>query len=265
MRMVSDRVLTPFLLQMALYSTLDSTERTLGWGSFAVRGQVEFQGGGVVPLRLDNAYSGDFNVPLQASLGVAAPLAYALGAGFDALKVKNIELEVVASEQRHTLQVDQVTASRRVVRPGESVELAVTLTGENGAEIVRKVRYATPIGLPPGPLLFTVADALTTNTTNYQQAITTPSKSPAQIVTLLNSFRANTKACVRVWRADASFQVQGQELPDPPPSLSLMLAKDATALGTAWPSRGATIDELEIDVTPGVAAGSKTVQVEVKE
>src|SRR5258707_69099 len=93
MRMVSDRVLTPFLLQMALYSTLDSTERTLGWGSFTVRGQVEFQGGGVAPLRLDNAYSGDFNVPLQASLGVAAPLAYALGSGFDALKAKNIELE----------------------------------------------------------------------------------------------------------------------------------------------------------------------------
>jgi hypothetical protein len=66
MQMVNDRVLTPFIVQMAVYSAIDATERTLGLASYSLRGTVEFQRG-IPPLKLDNGYAGDFNVPLQAS------------------------------------------------------------------------------------------------------------------------------------------------------------------------------------------------------
>ena len=264
LRMVNDRTLSPFLLQMAVYSALDATERTLGAGSFTLRGKVEFAGG-VEPLSLDNSYAGDFNVPLQASLGVAAPVAYALAAGFDAMKLKSVELNVSASQQRRILQIDQVTPSRRDVHPGDAVELTVTLLGANGVETVRKIRFQTPIGTPPGPLFFTVADALTTNTGEFQQTIGVPSRSATQLVTLLNTFRINTKAYVRVWRADTAFQMQGQTLAGPPPSLALILAKDSSALTSAQWNRGSTIAEIALDGSPDVVAGSKTVQVEVQE
>lgn len=87
MQMIQDRVLSPYIVQTAVYSAMDATERTLGLASYSLRGGVEFVNG-APPLRLDNTYAGDFNVPLQASSGVAAPLSSILGAGFDALKIK---------------------------------------------------------------------------------------------------------------------------------------------------------------------------------
>ena len=263
MQMIQDRVLSPYIVQTAVYSAMDATERTLGLGSYSLRGGVEFVNG-APPLKLDNTYAGDFNVPLQASTGVASPLASILGAGFDALKIKSINLEIEASERKRFLQVDQITASPKQVHPGDSVELAVTLTGENGLEVLKSVRYRVPVGAPSGPLNFTVSDGSLTNALDYQQMATEPPKSPTQLISFLNDLRPNTNAYVRVWRTDPAFQVRGQDLPDPPPDVGLILAKAQAAQGT-WVPRGSKIDELEIPTGDVVVSGTKTAQVEVTE
>jgi hypothetical protein len=263
MQMVQDRVLSPFIIQMAVYSALDATERTLGLGSYSIRGAVQFQRG-LPPLKLDNTYSGDFNVPAQASLGVASPLSAVLGAGFDALKIKDVNLVIEASERKRALQIDQITASRKDVHPGDPLELTVTFTGENGVEMQRNVRYTVPIGAPAGTLSFTVADGNYSNLLDYQQLATSVPKSPTQLVSFLNSLRSNTNAYVRVWRTDPAFQVQGLDLPDPPPSVGLILSRAQAAQGYVYP-RGSKIAEIEIPTGDVVVNGSKTVQVEVKE
>ena len=263
MQMVQDRVLSPFIVQMAIYSAIEATERTLGLASYSLRGAVEFQRG-VPALKLDNTYAGDFNVPLMASSGVASPLASLMGAGFDALKLKEINLEIEASERKRLLQVDQVSASPKEVQPGDTVELAVTFTGENGVEVLKNVHYRVPVGAPMGTLNFTVADALYSNTLDYQQMTATASKSPTQLVAFLNSLRPNTNAYVRIWRTDPAFQVQGEDLPDPPPSVGLILSRAQAAQGL-WLPRGSKIDELQIDTGDVVVTGQKTAQIEVKQ
>ncbi|HEY6391043.1 MAG TPA: SpoIVB peptidase S55 domain-containing protein [Bryobacteraceae bacterium] len=263
MQMVNDRALSPFIVQMAIYSSIDATERTLGLASYSLHGLVEFQNG-IPPLRLDNTYAGDFNVPLQVSGGVASPLAYLLGAGFDTLKIKNISVEIEASERKRLLQIDQITASRKDVHPGDNIDLTVSFSGENGVELQKSVRYTVPIGAPAGALNFTVADGSYSNTLDYQQLAAALPKSPTQAISFLNNLRPNTNAYVRVWRTDPAFLVQGDDLPDPPPSLGLILARAQVAQGT-WLARGSKIDELRIATGDVVITGSKTVPVEVKE
>jgi hypothetical protein len=264
MQMVNDRVLSPFILQLAVFNAIDATERTLGMGTFIMHGEVDFQQA-IPPLKLDNTYAGDFGVPLSASLGVASPLAYIMGSGFDSLKVKNIKLSIEASEKKHVLQVDQVAVSKKEIHPGDTIELAVTLAGENGAEILKTVRYQVPIGASTGPLEFTVADAMTANLTEFQQLLGTQPKSPSQVVSFLNGLRPNTNAYIRVWRADTAFEVQGTDLPDPPPSVALLLAKSQATPQNTWVGRGSTIAQMQIGTGDAVVTGSKTVQVEVKE
>jgi hypothetical protein len=263
MQLVNDRVLSPFILQMAVYSAIDATERTLGLASYSLRGAIEFQRG-IQPLRLDNTYSGDFNVPVQASAGVSSPLAYLMAAGFDALKVKNITLEIEASERKRLLQIDQVTASPKEAHPGQPVDLTVTFTGENGVEMQRSVRYTMPVGAPYGTLNFTVSDATSSNLLDYQQLAATAPKSATQLVSFLNNLRPNTNAYVRVWRTDPAFQVQGQDLPDPPASVGLILNKAQAAQGL-WFPHGSKIAELQIETGNTVVTGSKTVAVDVKQ
>ncbi len=261
MKMVNDRFLSPVLLQMAIFSAIDTTERTLGVSSFAVRGSIEFQDGSA-PIRVDNMYAGDFNVPLQVSLATATPLAYVLQSGFSGLKLKNVSLQIEAFSEKKQLQIDDVWASRQQVRPGEPVEVMVLFRGENGQEFTRSVSWKVPVGAVSGPLYFTVADGATTNITEYRQYLTTAPKSPAQLVSFLNGLRDNTAAYVRVWRADTGYQLDEGDLPSPPPSLSLILSRQQAV---ATPTQNSKLAELQVPAANAVISGSKTIQVEIKE
>ncbi len=263
MQMVNDRILAPLIVQMAVYSAIEATERTLGTGSFRLKGQVDFDGG-TPSIRLNNVFAGDFNVPLMVSLGAATPLSYLVQSGFDTLKLKKINIEIEASDRKNQLAIDQVWTSAREVHPGDSFDVITLLTGDNGVEATQRITYTVPVGASPGPLYITVADGSTTNMNEYQQFIGTAPKSPAQLVGFLNSFRSNNKAYVRLWRADTAFTVQGQDMPDAPPSLSMLLAKTQSSFsGGMW--RGSKVAEFELPAGEAVVTGSKTIQVDVKE
>jgi len=136
--------------------------------------------------------------------------------------------------------------------------------GSRDLEAEKTVRYIVPVGAPYGTLNFTVSDANYSNLLDYQQLASTVLKSPTQVISFLNELRPNTNAYVRVWRTDPAYQVQGEDMPDPPPSLGLILAKAQAAQG-AWFARGSKIDELLIETGNVVVTGSKNVSVEVKE
>ncbi len=264
MEMVNDRFLSPLLLQMAVFSTIDATERTIGASSFRVTGEVEFQGS-AAPLKLNNMYAADTGSAMIASLSTAIPLAYVLQSGFESLQVKKVVLDIQSFDAKMQLQIDNVYVNRREVRPGEKVELTAILVGDNGNEVARKIEYQVPLGAPPGPLYFTVADGMTTNLAEFRQIIGAQPRSISQLMSTVNNLRANTKAYVRVWRPEPAFQLEGEDFPDPPPSVALILAGSQTALGSVTQTRNSKLAELEIGAGDCAVSGSKTIQVEVKE
>jgi len=262
MRLVQDRVMTPLLMQMALFSAIDSTERSVGGETFSVHGQLDFEGGAV---KIDDVYSGDVAVAVIASAGIGAPIAFASQSGLDALKLKSVSLDVAPVERRNQQQVVDLMAAR-TVRPGEDLELTVVMAGENGQETSRRIKYRVPIGTQPGTLNFTIADATSTNVIEFQSAVSTPQRTPQQVLSLLNGLRSNTKAYVRIWRAEPSYTVDGRDIPDPPPSLAMLLARAQAGTPNLVNTRGAKIAEIEVaGATGSVVTGTKTIQVEVKE
>ena len=264
MEMVDDRMLSPLLMQLSVYSAIDATERTVGASTFRVTGQIEFHGASA-PVVLDNMFASDNGSAALVSMSTAVPLAYVLQSGFSALKLKNVRIEIESFAEKKQVQIDQVVASSRVVRPGEQVEITAVLAGENGFETTRKSVYRVPEGATPGPLYFTVADGSTTNLAEFRQMLSGIPRSPAQLVSTVNNLRGNTKAYVRVWRPEPSYQVEGEEFPDPPPSAALVLAGAQPPLAAMALARNSKIAELEMGVGDMVVSGSKTVQVEVKE
>ena len=134
------------------------------------------------------------------------------------------------------------------------------MTGENDVEVARSVRYKVPVGTSPGTLYFTVSDSMITNMMELRQAVSTPARSAQQLIDVANRLRPNNKAYVRVWRAEPVYSAAGEEFPDAPPSVALILAGGLTTA-----NRNAKIAEFEIDGSGMAVSGSKTVQVEVKE
>ena len=75
------------------------------------------------------------------------------------------------------------------------------------------------------------------------------------MIDIVNELHPNTKAYVRVWRADPAFQVEGADLPAPPASVALVLEGSAT--------RNSKVAEMEID-RGGAAISASRLQVEVE-
>jgi hypothetical protein len=263
MAIVNDALLSPLLLQMAVFSTIDSTERTVGASTLRLTGDIEFQNA-VSPIHLNNLFSADNGTAMQVSLSTAVPLAYVMQSGFASLKLKKATLRIEAFDVKKQLNLDGITVSRREVKPGEKVQLRVSMTGENGAETVRTVEYAVPIGATPGPLYFTVSDAGTANLADFRQVLTATPHTPEQVITTVNGLHPNTKAYVRIWRNDPAFQLEGADLPDPPASVSMILDGQGSQAGITQ-VRNSKIGEMEIDGGGMVISGVKTIQVEVKQ
>ena len=264
MQMVEDALISPLLLQMALFSTVDFTERSIGAESLRITGKIDFQNA-PAPLRIANVFAADNGAAQQASLGAATPLAYLMQSGFAGLRLKSVDLDIEASDRKRELNIDSVTVARRQVRAGEKVTLHVLLAGDGGVESERTVEYAVPIGATPGPLYFTVSDAVTANVADFRQLLTATPRTEAQLLAAVNNLHPNNKAYVRVWRTDAAFQVQGADLDAVPASVALVLDPAQSSQSGVTESRNSKIAEIEIDCGDMVISGAKTVQVEVKE
>jgi hypothetical protein len=260
MHIVNDPSLSPALLQMALFSAIDATERAAGVSSVMVNGTITFENR-KDPVELRNIFAADNGSAMQAAVATAVPLAYLMQGGFDALKVKGISLHLESYETKKDVQIAQVFLSRKEAKAGETVELMTELDGENGAGLSRSLKYQIPPGTAPGTLFFTVADGPQTSLLELRQIAGETAHSPEQLISMVNRLRPSDKAYVRVWRPQPTYQVAGEELPDPPPSLSLVLG---STQGLSQ-SKNSKIAELVIDAGEVMVTGSKTVQLEIKQ
>ena len=258
MKMVNDRYLSPILLQMAVFNAIDGTERAAGPSTLTVSGEIELAGRPAAPIR--STYSSEGSVSLQASLAAALPLSYILQGGFPDLRVTKVKLRVDSVDQHKQLQIEDVTVSKREAHPGDLVQLTAHMTGENGREVIRMVDYQIPSGMGIGTLYFSVVDGPQTSLTELRTLYGSNPRSAEELVRAVSLVRPTDRAYVRVWRSDADFQIAGVDLPDPPPSVSMVLAANTGNTQV----KNSKVAEFELNAPGWVVSGAKTVQIEVK-
>ena len=260
MSIVNDRLLSPYLLQMAVFSALDSTERSTGVLSVAMDGAVEFENRSD-SVKIHNIYATDGGAAASTALNAAMTLSYVMQGGFDNLKVKRLSLNLEASTRKRALNIGQVYVSKREAKPGDTVDVTAVLDGEDGIAVSRTASNVIPPGAAPGILYFTVCDGSQASLADMHQTIADSPVSADQLVSTLNHIRPDDKAYVRVWRAEPSYGVEGEQMDSPPPSLALVIGLTSSMAQ----SRNAKVTELVMDGSGNQVSGSKTVQVEVKE
>lgn len=258
MQMVNDGYLSPILLQMAVFSAIDGTERAAGESSLTVSGNIELEGGTAVPIR--SLYSGQGALALQASLAAALPLSYLQQSGFPAVRVKAVNLNIDSANVKKELQIEDVTLSRKEAHPGDTIELVARMTGENGLQVNRSLQYRLPAGTGPGTLFFSVADGPQTSLAELRAVYGSNPRTPEQVIATVNRLRANDRAYVRVWRSDADYLISGEDLPDPPPSVALILSGNAANQTV----KNSKVTEFVLDGNGMLVTGAKTAQLEVR-
>ncbi|MCW5964662.1 MAG: hypothetical protein KIT83_11535 [Bryobacterales bacterium] len=263
MEMVRDPFLAPLLLQMAVFSAVDATERSVGAATLSVDATLRFQNG-VPPLRIRNMHAGGALVGLLGALGVSIPAGYALQSGFSELTLAGAEVLLTLHEQRQELRLEQVWSSTKEASPGQEVEIHAVLLDANGAEQRRSFRYRIPRGAPTGPLYFSAADATTLNLLDFPRFSSLTPRSPEQLLALINGLRTNNRLYLRVWRQEPTYSIQGADLPAPPPSAALILDRSTDVKGGRSALQNAAMAELSAEFGDHAVSGAKTIKLEVK-
>ncbi|HEV3467843.1 MAG TPA: hypothetical protein VG148_00870 [Pyrinomonadaceae bacterium] len=253
----NDEFLTPLLLNMTVYSTLTSSERSLGDSTISVRGTIEIKG--QEPIRLERRFSMQ-GAGLSAAGAVAAPVAALLSSGFDNVELGPVTLDIAASDIRRAATLDRVALDRNEVRNGETVEVQAYVRTESGKQFVQRIPVEIPADVPPGQLVLFVGDG-----GSLQQASAAQSFVPkdlAQLVGAINKLKKNDRLYVKLFRITPGAVIGTDEMPNLPPSFVATLNSDR-ASGGYTPTMLSPIAEKELPAAEYVISGQQLITINV--
>ncbi len=260
MELVRDTQLTPLLLQIALFSAINVTERSLGPQTVSVRGGVEFKNG-LPRLVLDDIYTGTGGVGQIAALSTAAPLSYLLRTGHTDLEIDSIDVEVESVQADAYTDLVRAWVSKTQVRPGETVEIRFAAKGPDGTERLRTLPYVVPVSQPAGAVEVTIGDAFTANLQQWRGLFAGRKvRDAAATIRFLNNLRGSDRAYLRVWQRKRSLWLLSDKLPAPPASLHAVLSTPAGRGAGALSDLSTTLEDRMIDGFRGVVRGRLTLR-----
>jgi hypothetical protein len=256
--MVSDRFLTPILMQMTTLSAISSTERLIGDSTLQVQGRVQVRG--QPELSFENRLTTSMNAPLAAAFAVSQPVSVLLNSGFDDLVLDKVSLEITSIDTRNKGQLDRLWINRNEVKRGEKIEVQAFARTENGGEYVEKVTVQIPMDAPLGELRVLVSDGGILQASEPRTSITP--KSLGHLVRELNRLRKTDRLYVRLERSDAGVVINNEELPSLPPSVLATLGSERTAGGYTL-TRAASIYERELPPAEFVISGQRMLTINI--
>ncbi len=216
--MIQQAFLSPILLNLAIMSTLNGTERSLGPSTLELHGEIQLSDGEAV--KIGDVVSGEINTGGIAGALVSTPLNYLLGAGFPDLQVKDIDLSIVSRDEKRVATLEQVWSTRSLVRPGDHIEVTGLLRTPSGGTLIEKIPVDIPESVNDKRLSLMVGSGSALNA--LQSRLIPLMKAPRdlhQLVRALNRMRRDNRLYALLMAPQRSLTLQGDEYPSPPPSL----------------------------------------------
>lgn len=261
-QMVQQDFLSPLLLNLAVVSTLSSTERIVGPSTLEVKGSIRLSSGDSVDV--EDVLSGDQNTANMAGSAVSAPLTYLLSSGFPDLRVEGVDLNVSARAEKQIATIDQAWSTKSEVRPGDHIEVTTVLRTPSGEGVVQKIPVDIPESARDKTLSLVIGSGTTINALeNRFSPLTATPRDLQQLVRALNRMRRNNRLYALVMTPQASFVMQGDDYPSPPPSLLQTFLSDPAVSSSVIFRGTSVIGDFETKPLPYSIRGQKTLFLKV--
>lgn len=257
---VSDRFLTPILMQITTMATIASTERSIGDATIQLRTRIAVKG--QPDINLENRLSASANTPLAAAFSVSQPVTALFSSGFSDLAIERIVLDIVSQDSRHLGRLDRLWINRTEVRRGEQIEVVAFARTENGGEYSERIPVTIPQDAPLGTMQLMVGDGNAVQATEPRTAFAP--KTLQQLVRELNRIRKADRLYIRLAKADAGAVINNEEMPSLPPSVLATLGSDRTTGGYTL-TRSVTLFEQELAPAEFVISGQQSLTLKVVE
>jgi hypothetical protein len=255
---VNDEYLTPLLLTITVFNSINARERSLGEATVSLRGTINVAG--QEPITLERRFSSS-NASLLAAGAVANPINDIIASGFDDVTINGINLDISASENVNGATLERISLDRTEVSAGENVEVQAYIRTDAGRQFVQRIPVQIPAEATSGPLTITVGDGATLQ--EASAARTFVPQNLGQLVSAINKVKKNDRLYLRLLRPVAGVVIGTNELPNLPPSAVATLNSDRSSGGYS-PMLLSQLYERELLPAEYVITGQQTITVIVK-
>ena len=264
LKLVNDQVLTPALVNLALYTLLGSEERSYGNLSVDFEANLFLDGG--LSVRLEDLFSGNMDTASTSLSGLVAAVVYMLKNNeFQEVGLNQIEVKVRVVEQLRTATLEKVLLDRYEVQPGEVIQVKTYFRTQGGDLKTEEVEFMAP-SLPPGTefeLVVAEASYIQQLERSLYRTQDFRPRNLNQLIRLLGNLRKNNRIYFKVVAPRPGLFLKGEELPNLPPSLKNMFISPRASTTGLTEINKSTLTEYQLPV-PYVFRGAVTVPVRIK-
>jgi hypothetical protein len=254
----NDTFLTPLLLNLTIFNTIASSERSIGDSTISVRGQINVKGHD--PVFIERRFSATNNAPAQAAGSIAFPVSALLSSGFENVEIGGITLDISSTDTKYTASLERISLDRTEAGRGETIEIQAYVRTESGKQFVQRIPLQIPQDVPLGQLLIFVGDGAALQQGSSQQAFVP--QDLGQLVSVINKLKKNDRLYVKLLRITPGAVIGTNELPNLPPSVVATLNSDR-ASGGYTPTVLSPIYEKELPPAEFVINGQQLIGIDV--
>ncbi|HEV7682050.1 MAG TPA: hypothetical protein VGO68_08005, partial [Pyrinomonadaceae bacterium] len=210
----NDSFLTPLLLNITVFNTITSSERSLGDSTITIKGAIDVKGQS--PIEVDRRFSAG-NSPILAAGSVAGPISSLLGSGFDDVQIEGVSLDISSTDTKYAGALERIALSKTEAHRGESIEIQAYVRTESGKQFVQRIPVKIPDDAIPGQLLVFVGDGGA-----LQEGSAARSFVPqdlGQLVQAINKVKKSDRLYVKLFRITPGAVIGTSEMPNLPPSV----------------------------------------------
>jgi hypothetical protein len=255
---VSDEFLTPLLVNLTVFNTIATRERSVGESTITVNGSIAVDG--QAPIVVQRRFSAA-NAAVMAAGSIAVPVQALLGSGFDEVNIKGIVLDIDSNEEKRAATLERISLDRTEVGRGEQVEVQAYVRTDSGKTFVERIPVQIPSDAPSGQLMIMIGDGATLQEASASRTFVP--RDLGQLVVAINKTKKNDRLYLRLLRPAAGVVIGSSELPNLPPSVVATLNNDRSS-GGYTATQLSQVYERELSPAEFVITGQQVISVTVK-
>ncbi len=261
---VTDKILTPALVNLSLASIMSVEERAIGDLSLELRGDVYLENG--MSVHLEDLFSGSFNTSgTRLSNLIAAVVYFLINNEFTELGIHRIDLSVRTSEEAKFSHLEKVWLDKYEVSPGERIRIKVYHRTFRGTTMLQEVGIVAPQLPASSEFQLIIGDAASmaqVEMSQYKRGTFIP-RSLNQLIRILNNLRKNNRIYFKIIASKPGIFLKGEEMPNLPPTMKSMFSSPRAAASAPTELNKSTLSEYQLPI-PYVFNGAVMIPIKIK-
>jgi len=263
-KVVRDKILTPFLVNVVVSGLMPLEERSIGDLTIEFSGDVYLENGKNV--HLEDLFSGNFDTSItNLSNLLTAVVFFLTNNEFRDLDIHRIDVNMRSSEEVKFSFLEKVWLDKYNVSPGELINIKIFNRNFRGEVELKEGSILAPY-LPSGSEFYLIlADALSMQNlemSQYKSQAFVP-RSLDQLIRILSNQRKNNRIYCKIIAHKPGLFLKGEEMPNLPPTMKSMFSSPRVAISAPADLNNSTLSQFQIPV-PYVFKGVALIPIKIK-